>query len=1379
MEYKTFIVTDRPVYKPGDRLYFTIYPRCTRYVQKKFTPVKDINVKIYSPRGDVFMDWKKFAFDPVTGSASGEVELPVSAPLGRYTICSDPSGEYHSSSSGFTVEEYKKPEYVIDIKTPEKPLSGLGEFTLEAVARYHFGTPMRNAEVRYEVNRSNASVQYPFFGRYNWIFGRWYTLCSSALRFSYENRYNSYGSVQIASGTAVTDDEGVCRIKIDPSLQLPKGTPPRDYDINVKLSVTDSSNRPVSSSSSVRVTGNDFNVFLRHDKGYYRTSDVVTFDIASIDSSSNPVPGKGRLEIRRRLVNASGIPETEKEPVASFDFETRAGEDFPKVRFVPEVRGVYEIAVTCSSAATSKSITEKTYMFVSGETESDGLFSPLPLELVRDKTEYAPGDRAKIIVSSSVPDALVYIFARSERKCSMTALRLENGSAEYVLDITRDDMPNTYVTACMYKDSRIQSENLEIPVPPENRALEVKVTPLVSKASPGDEIPVSVSVTDSGGAPVSGAAVITVYDKALEQIHPYEMENIAKYFWGWRRGFYSYGTYCSMSYYTHVKNLVNILAPESNRYSFCFGDSSRLMTTSKAPRHYSFRADKSKRELGKKEDIEELGMEMDSLKSTKRESQLEGFDSWAGASLEGVAVRREFSDRAFWCAGMVLDADGKAAVKVKAPENLTTWKVRVWSLTETGSVGEGESEFVVTKDILCRVELPRFAVQGDKFTAVANLHNLTDKPLKVKTLFTTDGKSVVNRSPSETEKVIPAHGDVSQTYTLEVSPDANEGNAQMILRMLAENGKSDAVSCVLPVVARKSPVFLAAGGRLSEEKHSAGLRMEYPRAASDAVYMLRLSSGMAKNFTRLLPYAVHSDSLDVFGVATRLVPAAAAEQALGTLGVKFEDLKLKADSYERLHRDYIRHPFSRPLFEPEMFKKTANDSARMLDAMQNTDGGWGWFGAYSEESYPDTSAYVLDSLLDLKKLKKYDFDENIRRGLDYLSKYAAFRASVIAEAEKSSLENGMPNAVFITDTDAMTAGVLAKGGVKSESLSELSGYLFKYRRHLAPYGLVMLAGYYPHDSSERRELRTLLSGYVEENPESGTAYLRIPDSHRFMWSGNETETLSRYIRFMLSDEPGNALLPKMASYLVTNILNSPWNNSPRELGEALKALSEYVVQTSEAKVDLTANVFIDGVKKHSFVFNESNLWDDDTLIAIPAERGREIRIETSGRGALHYRGELSYMSREKEMPSYGREMKVERRYYLVTKDASGVESRKALGRNPALKAGDEVEVELIVKSDNDYDYVSVSDSLPSGFEYTSPQSGYTWQWGAPVYCEFRERGPVFYLRSMLRGRSNMVYRVRAQLDGSFTILPASGRGLFAVDLKCGTSSASCSVGADR
>ena len=103
-------------------------------------------------------------------------------------------------------------------------------------------------------------------------------------------------------------------------------------------------------------------------------------------------------------------------------------------------------------------------------------------------------------------------------------------------------------------------------------------------------------------------------------------------------------------------------------------------------------------------------------------------------------VRQNFADTALWAPQLVTAKDGTATVDVTMPENLTTWKAKVWSLGAGSRVGQGETEVVTTKKLIVRLEAPRFFVENDEVVLSAIVHNYLKTAKKVQVALEMDVK---------------------------------------------------------------------------------------------------------------------------------------------------------------------------------------------------------------------------------------------------------------------------------------------------------------------------------------------------------------------------------------------------------------------------------------------------------------------------------------------------------------------------------------------------------------------------------------------------------------------------------------------------------------
>ena len=129
------MLTDRPIYKPGDTVKFSGFIRLASYTEMTEMYPSFVTVKVREPRGKIFYK-SKMPVSPETGAFSGRFTVPEEAALGHYGIEAELFG-----SVAFRVEEYKKPEYEVKLDIPSKPVR-IGE-TVTAIELAPEGTGYR------------------------------------------------------------------------------------------------------------------------------------------------------------------------------------------------------------------------------------------------------------------------------------------------------------------------------------------------------------------------------------------------------------------------------------------------------------------------------------------------------------------------------------------------------------------------------------------------------------------------------------------------------------------------------------------------------------------------------------------------------------------------------------------------------------------------------------------------------------------------------------------------------------------------------------------------------------------------------------------------------------------------------------------------------------------------------------------------------------------------------------------------------------------------------------------------------------------------------------------------------------------------------------
>ena len=90
-----------------------------------------------------------------------------------------------------------------------------------------------------------------------------------------------------------------------------------------------------------------------------------------------------------------------------------------------------------------------------------------------------------------------------------------------------------------------------------------------------------------------------------------------------------------------------------------------------------------------------------------------------------MQVRKDFSETAAFRPHLRI-RQGQGPFSFTAPERLTSWRVSGSVLTRDIQLGRFSEETVTRKELMVRVEMPRFLREGDESALTAVVHNETD-----------------------------------------------------------------------------------------------------------------------------------------------------------------------------------------------------------------------------------------------------------------------------------------------------------------------------------------------------------------------------------------------------------------------------------------------------------------------------------------------------------------------------------------------------------------------------------------------------------------------------------------------------------------------------
>ncbi|HEX5270760.1 MAG TPA: alpha-2-macroglobulin family protein, partial [Gemmataceae bacterium] len=762
-------------------------------------------------------------------------------------------------------------------------------------------------------------------------------------------------------------------------------------------------------------------------------------------------------------------------------------------------------------------------------------------------------------------------------------------SIEEEVAVVQKDMPNFFIEAVTVHGGKVYSELRELAVPPEKRVLNVEVVPSATEYRPGQKATVKVKLTDTAGKPFSGSTVLTVYDRSVEYISGgSNVPEIKEFFWSWRRH-HSPSTETSAARW--LPNLLRLNEiGMSDLGLFGAGVVDEVTTTAGGKRKEApaMGGAGGRRGLA---DAAEAKAAAPAATGLVAGEQLRGeFERGADKKANGQpepgappivgqhpTVRKNFADTAYWSASIATNKDGVAEVTFPMPENLTGWKVKVWAMGHGTRVGQGEAEVVTKKDLLVRLQAPRFFVQKDEVVLSANVHNYLKTQKNVEVTLELDGNTLAALGETKQRLSIPAGRDKRVDWRVVVK---SEGEAIVRVKAITDED-SDAMEMRFPCLVHGMLKTESWSGYVRPDKDSFGVAFSVPseRRVNDSRLEVRYSPTLAGAMVDALPYLVDYPYGCTEQTLNRFLPTVVVQRTLQRMNLNLKDIRDKrtnlnaqeiGDDKERM-KGWKR--FDRnPVFDEDEVRGMTAAGVQALSGMQLSDGGWGWFSGYGEHSWPHTTAVVVHGL-QLARENDVALPTNmLERGVEWLKTYQAEQVRLIKNAPTKT----NPYKEHADEVDALVYMVLIDAGAAND---EMRDFLYRDRNELAVYAKAMF-GLALHKRNEAEKLAMILRNidqYVVVDDENQTAYLRLPaNNHWWHWYGSETEANGYYLKLLARTAPKDEKASRLVKYLLNNRKHATYWNSTRDTAICVEAMADYLRASGEDKPNMDVEVWLDG-----------------------------------------------------------------------------------------------------------------------------------------------------------------------------------------------------------
>ena len=969
-----------------------------------------------------------------------------------------------------------------------------------------------------------------------------------------------------------------------------------DNTYRIEVGVTDKAGREISGTGWVTATYGTFNVFAQPQSYVITPGSTTTVKVSARDYDNKPVATSVHLQL------ATWDWSAKKTKGRVTEANVTTGEDGMAIATVTVPAAGGEIRVVASANAGGRTVEGTTYVWAPSPGYDWGYENERSLKIVADKKSYKKGDKAKILVIAGKPGAAVLVTVEGRDLHSHQLIRATGSTAEFEYNVTADDEPGFFVSAEYVQDGALYQGQKRISVPPDDHKLEVKIATDKATYLPGQTATYDIQATTPDGKPAVNADLsLGVVDEAIYAIRRDQTPDILSFFYG--REYDSVLTQSSLDYY--------------------------------------FSGEAGTRR-----------MQLAALRSATKLSQLKP------EQLVKPKVRKIFPDTAFWESDLTTDATGHAKARVPFPDSLTTWRATVRGVASGDQFGGQTAKVIVRKNLILRLAVPRFFVQGDEVVISAVVHNYLQTSKKAKVAVTLEGLDIISGSASQ-EIEIASRQEARVDWRIK----AKQVNQAKITGEALTNEESDALELTVPIHPPGIPMHDGKSGSIANSgKQSVAMTFPSSAVIGSRSLSIKLSPSVAGSIFSALEYLTSFPYGCVEQTMSGFLPNVMVQKSIRELGLK------KQVDEAALH-DKIQAGLER------------------LYNFEHPDGGWGWWE--SDETHPFMTAYVVAGLSEARA-------DGVTVNKDAIDKGAAWVRKTLDSA------NDME-----PDLRAYMVYSLVMAGKPDASAMYR---VYDDRAKLSSYGkaLLGLAMEQAKDNRAAALAESLKAAAQDDGREASWPASR--DAMLDFEADVTPESTAYVMKFLSHESKESPLLPKAALWLVNHRNEGYWWSSTKQTAMVIYGLIDYLKSTNELHPDISATVMVNGQKARQQTFNSDNSLDAPEILLDEGKlqsAGNEIQIESSGKGRLYYSVTATHYSNDARLEKYGAiSLNLLRDYFRLSPTRAG--GRIVYDLQPldgSVSQGDVIAVRLTVTG-SEWRYLLLEDPIPAGTEFIEKDNLY-------------------------------------------------------------------------
>lgn len=710
------IFTDRKVYRPGQTVYFKAIAYYSSEEKELVSANEEITVKLFDKnRNEVSSkEIKTNEF----GSASAEFIIPEGGLNGTWHLSVD------RFQTSILVEEYKLPTFEVLLTKPTEAIRFGSDIIIDAEVKAYAGYALPGSTVKYRIHR----ITHPFW------------------RFIPRSR-----EVLVESGETISDASGKFSISFKPEKDnnlLDNWWGRHSYIYRITTDVTDLRGETQQGVVEIPVSEQSVFINVRLESLIERKANhEVKVDVLNILGENVSTQLNYYLEqlantdeYDEKVRNNSDFIFQIKDTVLRGQFHSSQKSIGLNLSKLPV--GRYRLKIKTTDDTGTVISQEKIFVLYNPKDKRPAVKSYVWAN--NTNIECKPGENAVIQFGTSVNKANILMEVMSGNKViSSRWIRMSNTIRTFRVPFKKEYKDGLTVNFTFVRDEQLFVQSYVIREKQETKTISPQLKVFRDKLSPGEHSEWTVIIPDAGKRPAE--LMLSMYDASLDIF--------AQHAWLFNPNFKrpvvvsppwravisdSENSFAlSMNQIREIPDL-ELATPNSFGFSYEYGYGlfmrGRKLATGTSIEMLSLN-------VLDEVDMDHISQQIPAVNLamiSEDEFSLKTTDSETLGSKPTNIIRSNFNETAFFYPQVYADSLGNYRFSFTIPESLTRWNLKMLAHTKDLYHGQAQVTVTTTKDLMIRLNKPRFIRESDETVLSASVINLSDteQTTKVKLVLT-------------------------------------------------------------------------------------------------------------------------------------------------------------------------------------------------------------------------------------------------------------------------------------------------------------------------------------------------------------------------------------------------------------------------------------------------------------------------------------------------------------------------------------------------------------------------------------------------------------------------------------------------------------------